>query len=182
MLHIPPTNLLLLAAKQEPLKKSLSLNEKYWRIFWNFFINVGQQAEKRKDRKSNRTRQKNKRGDSKVESNDRPEIPDWGETLDIPRPPFGGFSKATFERQIDRHLYRPLFKHTVNHSNEAKPRKSRCLRGRHTLSLEKGWVYSMCNQMIYLGRYSTWLINVCLLRKKTPFILMVGKMRTSSID
>ena len=27
MLHLPPTNLLLLAAKQEPYKKSLSLNE-----------------------------------------------------------------------------------------------------------------------------------------------------------
>ena len=33
MLHIPPTNLLLLAAKQEPSKKSLSLNEKYWKNF-----------------------------------------------------------------------------------------------------------------------------------------------------
>ena len=33
MLHIPPTNLLLLAAKQEPYKKSLSLNEKYWKNF-----------------------------------------------------------------------------------------------------------------------------------------------------
>ena len=34
--------------------------------------------------KGNRTRQKNKRGDSKVESNDSPEIPDRGETSDIP--------------------------------------------------------------------------------------------------
>ena len=33
MLHIPPTNLLLLAVKQEPYKKSLSLNEKYWENF-----------------------------------------------------------------------------------------------------------------------------------------------------
>ena len=33
MLQIPPTNLLLLAAKQEPYKKSLSLNEKYWKNF-----------------------------------------------------------------------------------------------------------------------------------------------------
>ena len=32
----------------------------------------------------NRTRQKTKRGDSKVESNDSPEIPDRGETSDIP--------------------------------------------------------------------------------------------------
>ena len=34
--------------------------------------------------KENRTRQKNKRGESKVESNDSPEIPDRGETSDIP--------------------------------------------------------------------------------------------------
>ena len=33
MLHIPPTDLLLLAAKQEPYKKSLSVNEKYWKNF-----------------------------------------------------------------------------------------------------------------------------------------------------
>ena len=48
---------------------------------------MDQQAEKRKkrkDRKSNRTRQKNKRADSKVASNDSPEIPDRGETSDIP--------------------------------------------------------------------------------------------------
>ena len=36
---------------------------------------MGQQAEKRK---SNRTRQKNKRRDSKVELNDSPEIPHGG--------------------------------------------------------------------------------------------------------
>ena len=35
---------------------------------------------------SNRTRQKNKRGDSKVDSNNSPEIPDRGETSDIPSP------------------------------------------------------------------------------------------------
>ena len=40
-------------------------------------------------RKGNRTRQKNKRGDSKVESNDSPEIPDSGETSDIPGLPSG---------------------------------------------------------------------------------------------
>ena len=44
---------------------------------------MDQQAEKRQNRKENRTRQKNKRGDSKVESNDSPEIPDRGETSDI---------------------------------------------------------------------------------------------------
>ena len=39
---------------------------------------MDKQAEKRWDRKGNRTRQKNKRGDSKVESNDSPEISDRG--------------------------------------------------------------------------------------------------------
>ena len=39
-------------------------------------------AETRQDRKSNRTQQKNNRGNSKVESNDCPEIPTRGETSD----------------------------------------------------------------------------------------------------
>ena len=45
MLHIPLTNLLLLAAKQELYKKSPSLNEKYRGIFWKKFRRKGQQAE-----------------------------------------------------------------------------------------------------------------------------------------
>ena len=49
----------------------------------------GPASRKRSDRKGNRTRQKNKRGDSKMESNDSPEIPDWGETSDIPGLPSG---------------------------------------------------------------------------------------------
>ena len=44
----------------------------------------GPAGRKRSDRKGNRTRQKNKRGDSKVESNDSPEIPDGGGTSVIP--------------------------------------------------------------------------------------------------
>ena len=51
----------------------------------------GLAGRKRKDRKSNRTRQENKRGDSKVESNDSPAIPDRGETSDIPVLPSGDF-------------------------------------------------------------------------------------------
>ena len=47
---------------------------------------MGQQAEKRQ---SNRTRQKNKRGDSTAKSNDSPEIPDTEETPDIPGLPLG---------------------------------------------------------------------------------------------
>ena len=54
---------------------------------------MDQQAEKKKDRKNNRIRQKNKRGDSKVESNDSPEIPDRGQTSDIPGLPSGDSNK-----------------------------------------------------------------------------------------
>ena len=39
--------------------------------------------EKRQDRKRNGSRQKNTRGDSRVESNYSPKIPDRGETSDI---------------------------------------------------------------------------------------------------
>ena len=52
-----------------------------------------QQTEKREDRKSNWTKQKNKRGDSKVESNDSTEIPDRGEISDILGLPSGASSK-----------------------------------------------------------------------------------------
>ena len=81
MLHMPPTNLLLLAAKQEPYKKAYLLMKNI-EEFSGKFRRKDQQAEK--DRKGNRTTQKNKTGDSKVESNDSPEISDRGETSDIP--------------------------------------------------------------------------------------------------
>ena len=67
MLHMPPTNLHLLAAKQEPYKKA-----------YVFTKNVEEFSGKSSGEYSNRTRQKNKRGNSKVESNDSPEIPDRG--------------------------------------------------------------------------------------------------------
>ena len=65
------------------IQKSLSLNAK---IVKNCLGKVqkngpeGRKKDKTETRKSNtkRTRQKNKRGDSKVESNDSPEIPDGG--------------------------------------------------------------------------------------------------------
>ena len=47
MLHIPPTNLLLLAAKQEPYKKAYLLTKNIGRIFWKKFKRMDQQAEKR---------------------------------------------------------------------------------------------------------------------------------------
>ena len=88
-LHIPPTNLLVLAAKQESYKKSLSLNEKYWRIFWKKFRRRGQQAENDKTERvtglGRRTRE---------------EIAKWNQMTALrfqtggdirhPRPPFGG--------------------------------------------------------------------------------------------
>ena len=83
MLHIPPTNLLLLAAKQEPYKKTHLLMK-------NIETFSGKSLEEKTSRqKKNQTKQKNKRGDSKVESNDSPEIPDRGETSDIPGLPSG---------------------------------------------------------------------------------------------
>ena len=81
------TNHHLVAAKPRAIPKSLSLNEK--RIFWRKVRRKGKEAERRQDRKSKRIRQKNKIVDSKVESNDSPEIPDWGETSDIPGFPSG---------------------------------------------------------------------------------------------
>ena len=62
-----------------------------------------QQAEK--DRKSNRTRQKNKRGDSKVESNDSPEIPDRGvgggvDNIRHPQPPLRGSKRQITSQKV----------------------------------------------------------------------------------
>ena len=48
---------------------------------------MGQKAEEIGDRKSNGSRQKSKRGDCKVESNDSREISDSGEKSDIPSLP-----------------------------------------------------------------------------------------------
>ena len=75
---------------------------------------MDQQAEK--DIKSNRTRQKNKRGDSKVESNDSPEIPDRGETSDIPGLP-------SRDRKMDGR--------NTEDTDNRKKRMSETLGGRH---------------------------------------------------
>ena len=47
MLHIPPTNLLLLTAKQEPYKIAYLLTKNTGRIFWKKFRRMDQQAKKR---------------------------------------------------------------------------------------------------------------------------------------
>ena len=99
MLYISPTNLLLLAAKQEPYKKAYLLTKNIGRIFWKKLRRMDQQAEKREDRESNKTGQKNKRGDRKVESNDSPEIPDRGETSDIPGLPSGDTNQGMVESE-----------------------------------------------------------------------------------
>ena len=88
MLHIPPTNCLLLTAKQEPYKKAYLLTKNI-EEFSGKSLEERASRQKMKDRKGNRTRQKNKRRDSKVESNDSPEVPDRGETSDIPSLPSG---------------------------------------------------------------------------------------------
>ena len=47
MLNIPPTSLLLVAAKQEPYKTAYLLMKNIGRIFWKKFSRMDQQAEKR---------------------------------------------------------------------------------------------------------------------------------------
>ena len=47
MLHIPPSNLILLAAKQEPYKKAYLLTKNTGEFSGQKFRKMGQQAEKR---------------------------------------------------------------------------------------------------------------------------------------
>ena len=114
MLHLSPTTLSLVLNRSRPKKEeedggeeSHALNVEILEIFSE--KNSGEWAsrqEKRYNRKSNKTRQKNKRGDSKVGSNDSPEIPDRWEDIRHPRPPFGerrqkhsGMSRATTSKE-----------------------------------------------------------------------------------
>ena len=92
MLHIPPTNLLLLTAKKESYKKAYPLTKNIEEFSGKSL--EGPAGRKRSDRKGNKTRQKDKRGDSKVESNDSPEIPDRGGDIRHPRHPFGDTSTS----------------------------------------------------------------------------------------
>ena len=50
---------------------------------------ASRKKKKKEDRKSNGSRQENKRGDSKLELNDSTGIPDRGETSDFPGLPSG---------------------------------------------------------------------------------------------
>ena len=47
MLHIPPTNLLLLATKQEPYKKAYLITKNMEEFSRKTFMKMGQQAEKK---------------------------------------------------------------------------------------------------------------------------------------
>ena len=95
MLHISPANLLLLAAKREPYKKAFILTKNIEEFSEKSSGEWASRQEKKHDRKSNRTRQKNKKGDSKMESNDSPEIRDREETLDIPGLPSVSYTHLT---------------------------------------------------------------------------------------
>ena len=93
MLHRPPTNLLLLAAKQESHKKAYLLMKNI-EEFLGKVQKKGPTGRKRSDRKGNRTMQKNKRGDIKVESNDSTETQDREETSDILGLPSGAHTQT----------------------------------------------------------------------------------------
>ena len=98
MLHIPQTNLLLLAAKQEPYKKAYLLTKNIGRIFWKTFRRMDQLAEKVQTEKAiglgRRTRE---------------EIVKWNQMTALrfqmggdirhPRPPFGGDQKNRVRKQ-----------------------------------------------------------------------------------
>ena len=97
ILHIPPTNLLLLAAKQEPYKKAYLLTknlEAFCGKSSGEWVSRQTKERRKKDRTSSRRRQRNKTGNSKVESNDSPEIPDRGGDIRHPRPLFWGGSRV----------------------------------------------------------------------------------------
>ena len=84
-MHIPPTNLLLLAAKQDPYKKAYLLTK-------NIEEFSGKSLEERTSRqkKTERITGLGRRTrDSKVASNDSLKIPDRGQTSNIPGLPSG---------------------------------------------------------------------------------------------
>ena len=65
----------------------------------------GPAGRKKDDRQSNRTRHDNKRRAGKVESNDSPEILDWGKTSDIPGLPSGAITGRRRPFKLKNHNY-----------------------------------------------------------------------------
>ena len=84
----------LLAAKQERRQKAYLLTKKTEEFYGKKVRRMGEQAGKRQDTKSKGSRQKNKRGNSKMEPNDSPEISRQGETSDIPSLPSGSSTEG----------------------------------------------------------------------------------------
>ena len=118
MLHIPPTNSLFLTAKQELCKKAYLSTKNIEEFSGKKFRRKGQQAEKdMTERVTDRTRQKNKGGDSKVESNDSPEIPDREKTSDIPGLPSGWRER---DRQTDTQTHRQTHRQTETNTERER--------------------------------------------------------------
>ena len=79
MLHIQPTNLLLALLNRNHAKKPISSQKTLKNFLEKKVRRMGQQAEKKRKDQTERVTglgRKNKRRNSKVESNDSPEIPD----------------------------------------------------------------------------------------------------------
>ena len=72
-----------------PKKRSREKKKKVYRNFRKICRRLGQKLKKGEDRRSNRTRQNNKRADRKMESNDNPEIPERGKTSEESGLPWG---------------------------------------------------------------------------------------------
>ena len=89
MLHIPPTDFLLITTKQKPYKKAYLLTKNIEEFSGK---SSGEWTSRQKKDKTERiTGLGRKTGEEivKVESNDSPEIPDQGETSDIRSLPLG---------------------------------------------------------------------------------------------
>ena len=90
MLHITQTNLLLLAAKQEPYKKAYLLTKNIGRIFWKKFRRMDQQAEKDKTERVTGLGRRTRAEIVKWNQMTALRFQDRGETSDIPGLHLGG--------------------------------------------------------------------------------------------
>ena len=116
MLLIPPTKVLLLTAQTNKKDKSNTKEPAFPKnqVQGKSGQEHGPKAEKGES-KSDRTRQKNKRGDiEKWYQTDSPEIPDRGETSEIPRSPFGGTNRKV-PLSVDLLDARCDLQHDVDH-------------------------------------------------------------------
>ena len=88
--NLPPTNLLLLAAKQEPYKKAYLLTKNIGRIFWKKFRRMDQQAEKDKTERVTGLGRRTRAEIVKWNQMTALRFQDRGETSDIPGLHLGG--------------------------------------------------------------------------------------------